>query len=106
MCLRPHVSECAIAGSGFVALVIVGEFAIRPQTGLGLMAPKETVVAVWHRRFPVGFDVHALPAQVLAAVIFDIAETGEFHKLPPAVYALPVVASKARFTATLANCTL
>jgi len=52
---------------------------------------------------PTRFDVHALPAQLLAAAAANVGQTGTFHH----GYAFTFTASSsARFTATFTSCTL
>src|SRR5260221_216359 len=59
-----------------IALVIVDQLPIRSHTLLRLMTPEQPVARMRHGRIPFRLDVHAFPAEVVAAVVVEASQRG------------------------------
>jgi hypothetical protein len=94
-----------VAGAGGMALVVVGQLAVRAETVTGVLAPEGAIVAVRDGGVPHGFDVQTLPAKVAATLRTDSRQAGALAEVGVHVYA-PDAARSARFTATWASFTL
>ena len=95
--------QTAEATPAVVAFVVVDYLPVRPEGDLRLGAPKRAIVAILNRGVPLRRNEHALPAEIRAAIVVNSRESSAFHSYTAFC---PVASSNARFTDTLANCTL
>ena len=68
----PRGLQLFVTLAGRAALELVDCLAVRTQAIESVLAPEGAIVAVLDGRIPLGFDVHALPAQFFAAATADV----------------------------------
>jgi hypothetical protein len=62
-----------------MALEVVNHLTIGTERDLRLVTPKGTIVAMLDRFVPIGWNKHALPAQIGATIIIHSCESSAFH---------------------------
>src|SRR5688500_12828430 len=72
-------SQRLVTDPRLVALIVVHDLAIRADALLGLVAPEETVARMRDLGVPLDLDVHALPAQQVAAILVNRGVARIFH---------------------------
>src|SRR5437870_5470491 len=78
--LHPQVLQLPVAVPRRTAFELIDNLAVRAQTGKCVLAPEGGVVAVLDFGVRFGFDVQALPAQILAAIAADFpAQSRRLH---------------------------